>query len=701
MSATSRLGLLIGFLVKGEIQQAPMTSPTLLGWIEASEWTGRMKNFLRAVKLGMRHRFTLLGAVVCSLIVALFWGFNIGTIYPVVEVVFQGKAMPDWIDEEIARLEGEIQDRQQWLDEQQQLPVAQGDSVSAEIEMALFRQQADEKALAWRQSAQPWIHSYLPITPFDTLLLMVAALLLGTLVKDLFLMASMILVERFSQLSTFGLRKEFFRRTLRMDLAAFGDDRRANLLARFTNDMNGVNQGINSVLGKAVREPLKMVVCLVGAAWICWRLLILSLFVLPLALFLVARLAMAIKKANRRAMEEMSQLYGVLDESFSGIMAVKSFTMEGYERRRFHRTAKEYYRRAMRIMTFNSLTRPTTEMMGMIIVSMALVSGGYLVLNQETHLLGIRMSSRPLGFGALITFYALLIGASDPLRKLADVFNVVQRSSAALDRIYEMLDREPAIVDCPEPKPVPVPFKQLVFQGVNFEYLSEEPLLKDINLTIEQGETVALVGANGSGKSTLLNLVPRFYDPTGGQILINNTPLPELKIKQLRRLVGVVTQQTVLFDDTILNNIRYGSPHASRDEIVEAARKARADVFICQFEQGYETIAGESGGRLSGGQRQRIALARAILRDPQILLLDEATSQVDVESEKLIHQVLEEFLRQRTTIMITHRLSTLALANRIIVLEEGRIVDVGTSEELSGRCEVFRSMCQIPMRESA
>jgi ATP-binding cassette subfamily B protein/subfamily B ATP-binding cassette protein MsbA len=660
-----------------------------------------MKNFLRAVKLGMRYRFTLLGAVVCSLIVALFWGFNIGTIYPVVEIVFQGKAMPDWIDEEIARLEGEIQDRQQWLDEQQQQPVAQGDSAFPEIEMALFRQQADEQALAWRQSAQPWIHRYLPITPFDTLLLMVAALLLGTLVKDLFLMASMILVERFSQLSTFGLRKEFYRRTLRMDLAAFGHDRRANLLARFTNDMNGVNQGINSVLGKAVREPLKMIVCLVGAAWICWRLLILSLLVVPLALYLVARLAMAIKRANRRAMEEMSQLYGVLDESFSGIMAVKSFTMESYERGRFHRTAKEYYRRAMRIMTFNSLTRPTTEMMGMIIVSLALVSGGYMVLNQETHLLGIRMSNRPLGFGALITFYALLIGASDPLRKLADVFNVVQRSSAALDRIYEMLDREPAIVDCPEPKPVPVPFKQLVFQGVNFEYLSEEPLLKDINLTIEQGETVAIVGANGSGKSTLLNLVPRFYDPTGGQILINDTPLPELKIKQLRRLVGVVTQQTILFDDTILNNIRYGSPHASRDEIVEAARKARADEFICQFEQGYETIAGESGGRLSGGQRQRIALARAILRDPQILLLDEATSQVDVESEKLIHQVLEEFLRQRTTIMITHRLSTLALAKRIIVLEEGRIVDVGTSEELSGRCEIFRSMCQIPLRESA
>jgi ATP-binding cassette subfamily B protein/subfamily B ATP-binding cassette protein MsbA len=355
----------------------------------------------------------------------------------------------------------------------------------------------------------------------------------------------------------------------------------------------------------------------------------------------------------------------------------------------------------MRIMTFNSLTRPTTEIMGMVIISLALVSGGYLVLNQETHLLGIRMSNRPLGFGALITFYALLIGASDPLRKLADVLNSIQRSSAAADRIYEMLDREPAIVDCIKPEPVPQPLKQLVFQGVNFDYLSGEPLLQDINLTIKHGETVAIVGANGSGKTTLMNLVPRFYDPTGGQILINNTPLSQLRIKELRRIVGMVTQQTVLFDDTIINNIRYGSPHASRDEVIAAARKARADEFICEFEKGYETIVGESGGRLSGGQQQRIALARVILRDPPILLLDEATSQVDVESEKLIHHVLEDFLQQRTTLMITHRPSTLALADRIIVLDQGKISDVGTQEELARRCEIFRRMCPLPMRESA
>ena len=660
-----------------------------------------MKNYFRAVKLGTRHRFTLLGAVFCSLMVALFWGANIGTVYPVVEVVFQGKAMPDWIDDEIIRLEQEIEQRQQWIDGQQQSTVENPVATRQELEMAQFRQMADQQALAWRNTVRPWIHRYMPRSPFETLLLMVAALLVGTLIKDLFLMASMILVERFSQLSTFGLRKQFYRRTLRMDLTTFGDDRTANLLSRFTNDMNSVNQGINSLLGKAVREPLKMVVCLVGAALICWRLLLVSLIVLPVAMYLIARLAMAIKQANRRAMEEMSQLYGVLEESFSGIQAVKSFTMESYERGRFHRTAKKYFKRAMRIMTFNSFTRPTTEITGMVIISLALVSGGYLVLNQETHLLGIRMSSRPLGFGALITFYALLIGASDPLRKLADVFNAVQRSSAAADRIYEMLDREPAIVDSDEPAPMPSPFRQLVFEEVDFDYLSEEPLLQRINLTIKQGETVAIVGANGSGKSTLLNLVPRFYDPTGGQILVNNTPLSHLRIKELRRLVGMVTQQTVLFDDTIINNIRYGSPHASRDDVIEAARKARADEFICQFDQGYETIAGESGGRLSGGQKQRIALARAILRDPQILLLDEATSQVDVESENLIHQVLKEFLQQRTTLMITHRPSTLALASRIVVLDEGRIIDVGTHEELAGRCETFQRMCELPLRESA
>lgn len=665
-----------------------------------------MKNFLRAVRHGLRHRWTLASALLCSLMVALFWGANIGTIYPIVEVVFQGKSMPDWIDQDIDRLEGTIETREADLARQRTgleglTDPQEKQQQQAAIELNLARKQADQQALGMRQSLKPWADRYMPSTPFDTLLLVVVLLLVGTLIKDLFLMASMILVERFSQLATFGLRNEFYRRTLRMDVAAFGDDRSSSLMARFTNDMNSMNQGINNLVGKSIREPLKMAVCLVGAAWICWRLLIFSMLVLPLALYLIAILARRIKLANRRAMEEMSQLYGVLNESFAGIHAVKAFTMERHERTRFHRSAKEYYRRVMRIMKFNSLARPTTELMGMVIISLALLAGGYLVLNQETHLLGIRMSTRPLGFGALITFYALLIGASDPLRKLADVFNSVQRSCAAADRIYEMLDREPAIVDADQPAVVPSPFSQLEFRQVGFHYLPEEPLLEDINLVIKHGETVAIVGANGSGKSTLMNLVPRFYDPTVGQLLLDETPLWDLRIKELRGIIGVVTQQPFLFDATIMDNIRYGTPHASDDAVLDAARQARADSFINSLDAGYQTVVGEAGSRLSGGQRQRITLARTILRDPKIVLLDEATSQVDGESEELIRDALAEFLKGRTGLMITHRPATLALADRIVLMDEGRISDIGSEQELLGRSALYRRLCQIPLRDSA
>lgn len=665
-----------------------------------------MKNFLRAVRLGLRHRWTLASALFCSLMVALFWGANIGTVYPIVEIVFQGKSVPGWLDEEVERLERQTGQRATQLAEQR-ARLAQGSGLAGEqqkrtiLEAAQALQDAELKALDLRRRLRPWAARFMPNEPFQTLVLVVGVMLLGTLIKDVFLMGSMILVERFSQLATFGLRNEFYRRTLRMDVAAFGDDRTSNLMARFTNDMNSMNQGINNLVGKSIREPLKMVVCLVGAAWICWRLLVFSLFVLPLALYLIAAIAKRIKQANRRAMEEMSQLYGVLNESFAGIETVQACTMERHERGRFYRSAKEYFRRAMRIMTFNSLARPTTELMGMVIVSLAMLAGGYLVLNQETHLLGIRMSTRPLGFGALITFYALLIGASDPLRKLADVFNSVQRSCAAADRIYEMLDREPSIQNAERPLPLPNPVRQLEFRAVNFHYLPEEPLLKDIQLTIPSGQTIAIMGPNGSGKSSLLNLVPRFYDPIGGQVLLDETELSQIRLSHLRQVVGVVTQQPFLFDVSIMDNIRYGSPSASDEDVVTAARQAHADVFIQTLDAGYETNVGESGGRLSGGQRQRIALARTILRDPKIVLLDEATSQVDGESEELICDALARFLEGRIGIMITHRPATLALADRIVLMEQGRIVDVGTDQELLGRSELYRRLCQLPLKDSA
>jgi len=395
-------------------------------------------------------------------------------------------------------------------------------------------------------------------------------------------------------------------------------------------------------------------------------------------------------------MEEMAQLYSTLDETFRGIKVVKAFTNERQERKRFHVRSKAYYKRAMRIARYDSLSHPLTEIMGILVICMALLAGAWLVLKGQTHLLGIRMSDREMDRDLLLLFYASLAGAADPIRKFSEVFSRLQGAMAASDRIYQRLDRQPSVRNPLVPVACPRHHRDLAFEGVNFAYQPGQLVLEDIRLRIPFGETIAIVGPNGCGKSTLANLVPRFADPTAGAILLDGVPLTSLRLRELRGQIGVVTQETLLFDDTVFNNNRYGRPQASREEVIEAAQRAHAHRFIeRELPNGYETVAGTLGGRLSGGQRQRIALARAILRDPAILILDEATSQIDLESEQAIQQVLETFIRDRTTIIVTHRMAALSLADRIVAMQAGRIIDVGTHQEMLARCGLYRRLHQL------
>lgn len=665
-----------------------------------------MKNFGRAVRLALRQRVGLIASICGSLLVAILWGANIGTIYPFIQVVFRGDSLHEWVDSKLREGEQNCAQIREAIDQlhsrHADSPGEQRESFDRQIALQQDRLTAEERALGAIRSIQPFVQQYLPSDPFRTLMLIVAFLLLGTLIKGLVLVATSVLVARLVQQTTLDLRDQFYRHTLAMDLSEFGQKHSGDLLSRFTNDLGAVSGGIGTLFGDSVREPLKVIVCLAGAAMISWRLLLFSSLLMPLSFFLTSRITRRVKRANRKSLDETATLYHQLNETFAGIQTVKAFGMEPVESDRLHSTGKQLYRRALQLTLFGAMSKPVYELLGIAAVCLALLAGGYLVLNQETHLLGIKMSERPLDFGAMSLFFGLLLGASEPARKLQNLLGDLQRAAAAADRIYPLMDSQPNIADPPHPLPLPEHQRELCFERVKFHYLPGQPVLQNLDLRIPFGESLAIVGPNGCGKSTLLNLILRFYDPVEGYVSLDGLDLRQVRLSELRKQIGMVTQQTLLFDDTVMNNIRYGSPEATDAQVVEAAKKAHAHQFIEEvLEHGYQTVIGERGGRLSGGQRQRIALARAILRDPPLLILDEATSQIDPESEQLIHQALEQFIQGRTSIMVTHRMSTLALANRILVMERGQIAGLGTHQELLASCDTYRRLYHSDLRKSA
>jgi ATP-binding cassette, subfamily B, bacterial MsbA len=661
-------------------------------------------NFGRVVRMALRYKWTFLGTIVSALMVAILWGANIGAVYPVVEVVFKNKSIKQWVNEKIAENQAIVDAKSPELERlRRQLAAAEnGGSTQPAVQIRQAIRNADDAVDRANYSlwiaglAKPYA-AYLPDDPFRTLVFITVFLLVGTVLKDLFLVANNVLTARLAQLATFDLRKLFYRRTLRMDLATFSEDGTADLMSRFTNDMSQVAKGVDSLFGKLIREPLKMVACLAGAALCSWRLLLLTLVVAPAAVLSVRWLAKMLKRANRRAMEEMAGIYTTLEETFRSIKIVKAFTNESQERKRFHDNNKSYYHKSMRIARYDSLSHPMTEVLGIATVSLVMIVGGWLIIPSEPrHVFGMSLDNWRIGQSAMLTFFALLAGMADPLRKMSDIFSSLQGGVAAADRIFSRLDRQPTVRDPKQSAPFQRHCRELAFENVAFAYQPDKPVLEEINLKIAFGENIAIVGPNGCGKSTLANLIPRFADPTAGVVRLDGVAISDMRLRDLRGQIGLVTQETMLFDDTIFNNIRYGSPQATRDEVVEAARQAHAHRFIEQeLPNGYETSAGALGNCLSGGQRQRIALARAILRNPAILILDEATSQVDLESEQAIQQVLEKFTRGRTTIIITHRLAVLSLADRIVAMQSGRILDVGRHDELLARCNLYRRLYQI------
>lgn len=642
---------------------------------------------VRVLKLSLKNRWDVLFGIITALLVGLLWGANLSVVYPFMEVTFSGKSLQDVLDDYIL-------ESRETLKQLESVREEDGENRDG----LLNKLRAEQRALGWYEYSRPWVQKYVPHTPFYTVLMVVVVLLILTVLKSVVLLANSVIVARMTGRAIYELRREFYDSSLRMDVCVFGREGNADRMSRFTGDISAISGGLSVLLGKVVREPLKMIACLGMAAWISWQLLLITLLVVPPVGWVIMRLARAIKQANRRAMEDMARLYETLQESFQGIKIVKCFTMEPIMRRRFLSRSRQYYMRSLQVAFYDVLARCMVEFFGIFIVSVALLVGAWLVLGGHTQLFGISLVSRALSVEWLVMFYVALLGAADPARKLSEIFSSIQSASAACERVYEMMDREPEVKNIANPDPFPSG-RELVFRDVSFSYSADRPVLHGVNFRIPYGKTVALVGGNGCGKTTLMNLIPRLADPSAGDVLLGDVSLRRLRIRELRREIGLVSQDAILFDDTVMNNIRYACPKASDEEVIQAASKACAHEFIMDLPCRYETQIGPGGGQLSGGQRQRLALARAILRDPKFLLLDEATSQIDLETEQVLQNVLASFRKNRTTIIITHRLSMLTLADEIYVMEAGRFLDHGTHDELMARCAFYQKLHENSMRE--
>jgi len=650
-----------------------------------------MRFFFKAILLSFRYKWTILASVMNALLIAVFWGASISTIYPFMEVIFEGETICSWVDNRIVKAEVESQQLQAEVNElQTELENAdpeQRGAISGKIAIKEGRITAADKSLQLYTSIRPAIARWGPTTPFGTLVLIIGLLLVMTALKGICLILNTVLVARIAASTIADMRRIFFRQMMRMDQEKIDRVGSTRLMTMLSHQIGLVQSGLQALYGKSIREPLKILACLVVACLISWRLLLLSLLIAPIGGWLIRYLGKRMKQAAGREMQGFRAIFQSLLDTIVGIKVVKIYNRQRREQRRFKNAARSLKNLSVNIAFYDSLIRPTTELMAITTLGIAMLCGAYLVLNQETHLFGMRMSSRPLSASEMFMFFAMLAGIADPARKLTDIYNVLVRATMGSEVLFKTFDAPPSIAAPAKPKRAPTHCKNIRFENVTFGYTPGKPVLRNLDLEIPFGQTVALVGANGSGKSTIASLLARFYDPQEGNIYLDDVNIRQIRPRQLRKQIAIVSQDPILFRGTVWRNIRYASFSAGREEVLRASQLSHVMGFIDELPKRFQAPVGDRGTCVSGGQRQRIALARAILSDPGILILDEVTSQLDVRTEAAVLQSLREFIKNRTTILVTHRRSTAMIADRVVVLRAGRVVADMPAAEYDGGVE--------------
>jgi subfamily B ATP-binding cassette protein MsbA len=554
--------------------------------------------------------------------------------------------------------------------------------------LADHSQMVEQGTLTLNEKLKFWTNGLiLRDTPQETLKVLCLTIMVVFLTKNVFLYLKNISMTVVQYHLITEMRNRLYEHFNSLSLSYFNQNKSGELTSIMINDVSNLRRALGTSFHQIIVEPINLLAFIFLLFIISWKLALLSLIILPIAGFTILVIGRSIRRKSKRTAAMIAGITNIITETLSSIRVVKAFAMEEYEVQRFFKETRQYFQLILRRAKLRLLASPITETLGVMMGVLLLWVGGIEVL-----------SGKGLTPEDFLRFILLLFAMMDPLRKLSKVNVELQAGAASAERIFAILDTAPTIVNKQDAVTIDTFEEKISFKNVSFRYESDDTVLQDISFEIEKGSVVALVGSSGAGKSTLADLIPRFYDVNQGSITIDKQNIQNITLNSLRSMMGIVTQETILFNDSIRANIAYGQKIINDEQVLAASKAANALEFINELPEGIDTVIGEKGVKLSGGQRQRLAIARAIMKNPPILILDEATSALDTESERLVQQALETLMADRTVLVIAHRLSTVTNADKIIVLDKGEIKEMGTHNELMEKEEYYSNLYNIQFK---
>jgi subfamily B ATP-binding cassette protein MsbA len=601
------------------------------------------QQFIRLLRYAAPYRASVILAVGCLFLIALLNAVSIGSLQPIFDGVFATEGS------------------------------GSGISLPGPVKAALGNRLVQ-------------LQEFLQAHRISALTFMGAALFLVFLAKGALGYLQQLRMRYVSERVQRDIRNDLYAHLQTLSLGFFSRRSTGEIMSRLGSDVESLGDASTELFKNALKEPLN-IIGLIGLLFLIkWQLALLSLLVLPVAILPIVKFGARIRRRGTRVQERRAELNTILQETISGVRVVKAFGMEEYEKGRYWEASDQVFKAIMRIVRVDALTSPVLEILGSVGIVIAVWVGGYLVF------------SKSLTPGAFMAFLGALASLYQPVKRISQINNNIQRGMAGVARVFELMDLRSDVAERPNAVALGRMQEGVELHNVSFAYEADRLVLRGVSFSAKLGEIVAIVGSSGAGKTTLVNLIPRFYDPTSGTITIDGIDISRATIRSLREQMGIVAQDTILFDDSVFNNIAYGQRDVAPDKVVEAARIANAHEFINALPEGYATRVGERGLRLSGGQKQRIAIARAILKNPPLLILDEATSALDAESERLVQEALDRLMQNRTAFVIAHRLSTIIRADKILVLDGGCLVEQGTHAELIARGGVYSRLYETSYR---